>query len=111
MSLVGGFRHHQVLWTALAGAALFSASIAVWPAHGNQILQWFYDFPSRTGVFRGHYSTGFEESAFQPCGSKQRWWVEVDDRAEPGWSRAIAAHNRRSYVEWRGTRTGKGRYG
>jgi hypothetical protein len=25
--------------------------------------------------FRGHYSAGFEEEAFLPCGVAERWWV------------------------------------
>jgi hypothetical protein len=104
-------RSRAILWLALVATALFAAWTEIWPAHSNQILRWFHDFPRRTAFYRGHYSTGFEESAFHPCGSAEVWWVDVDEKAEPQWSRAMAAHDRLSYVEWRGVRTGKGRYG
>ena len=108
---MAGYQRRAMLWATLVAAVLFTAWTAVWPTKGNQILRWFREFPSRTAVFRGHYSSGFEESSFRPCGSAERWWLEVSEKNYDQWSTAMAPHKGRTYIELRGTRTGKGQYG
>jgi hypothetical protein len=64
------------------------------------------------GDFRGVYVTGFEASAFRPCGWPAAWWLSGDLRpifevmppADPGSPRA-------AYIHVRGARSGPGRYG
>lgn len=83
-----------------------------------------------TGTFRGHYTVGFEASAFVPCASDA--WVLPSDslgdepylhRAWVTWPPAAARQvhwpdaprdrfgSPRYYVKWRGTVTGPGNYG
>lgn len=84
-----------------------------------------------TGVFRGHYTPGFESSEFVPC-TADGWfvrgdsldWYPLDNRrawAEwaPGFRQRLKWPNAprdqhgysRFYVRWRGTVVGPGRYG
>jgi len=85
-----------------------------------------------TGIFRGHYTPGFESSAFVPCES-DGWFLPADSleaysldsrRAwatfQPGVSQQRlewpdVEHDRygnpRYYVRWRGTVVGPGHYG
>jgi len=84
-----------------------------------------------TGVFRGHYTSGFEASEFIPCAA-DGWFIPGDSldtypfnarRAWVTWPAAVgesvkwpdAARDRygnsRYYVKWRGTVVGPGRYG
>ncbi len=86
-----------------------------------------------TGVFRGHFSSGFEESRFIPC-SRDAWFIPEDSldvypydarRAWVSWSSGYTgpvplkwpdvpnddAGNPRYYVRWSGTVVGPGLYG
>ena len=78
------------------------------------------------GVFRGHYTPGFEASKFTPCAS-DAWFIPSDSLSyrsawatwRPGVGRELkwpkAPHdeygNPTYYVRWRGTAIGPGRYG
>lgn len=72
---------------------------------------------TRSDVFAGRYESGFETSAFHPCGSEEQWWVTADSAAwarlhEPparvdsvGYLEAVA------FVRLRGRRSPPGEYG
>jgi hypothetical protein len=83
------------------------------------------------GVFRGHYTPGFESSEFVPCES-DGWFIPGDSldlypfnarRAWATWPPGVGRdlkwpdaprdsyRNSRYYVRWRGTVVGPGRYG
>jgi hypothetical protein len=84
-----------------------------------------------SGVFRGHYTPGFESSEFVPCPTSawflpadsldgypydaHRAWVEwsIGFMREVSWPTAPrdTYGNSRYYVRWRGTVLGPGRYG
>lgn len=85
-----------------------------------------------SGVFRGHYTPGFESSEFVPC-LADGWFLPSDSlsttpyderRAWATWSPAASRHvawpdtaprdsygNPQFYVRWRGTVIGPGHYG
>jgi hypothetical protein len=84
-----------------------------------------------TGIFSGHYTTGFEASDFIPC-AEDGWFIPGDSldsysinlrRAWATWSAGVDAGlawpdvprdsygYSRYYVTWRGTVVGPGRYG
>lgn len=70
------------------------------------------------GDFRGHFSEGFEESRFVPCGDSTRSaWVTFAPAARPpnvapDWPAVPAVNgSRRWLVHWHGTLTGPSRYG
>ena len=83
------------------------------------------------GVFRGHYTPGFESSEFVPCAA-DGWFIPGDSldlypfsarRAWTTWPPGVGRGlkwpdarrdrygNSRYYVRWRGTVVGPGRYG
>lgn len=83
------------------------------------------------GVFRGHYTPGFESSEFIPCAA-DGWFIPGDSldlypfnarRAWATWPPGVGRNlewpdaprdrygNSRYYVRWRGTVVGPGRYG
>ena len=79
------------------------------------LAQWLHEKAGRkSGTFRGHYVSAFETSAFEPCGSGEKWWVEgniVDLRKPANPSEPGEWEPREFYVEWRGTRSATGNYG
>ena len=84
-----------------------------------------------TGIFRGHYSPGFESSEFVPCpadgwftpGDSLDWTPFNNRRAWVEWAPGLIQRlkwpkapqdeygSSRYYVRWRGTVVGPGRYG
>jgi hypothetical protein len=70
----------------------------------------------RSGAVRCFYSWGFEVEAFQPCGSKEGWWV-VSMNPEAGrtlsrrYREATSGPYQRVYAELKGTPSTKGRFG
>ena len=82
------------------------------------------------GVFRGHYTGGFEESKFVPC-PQDAWflpgdsldvyrydarmaWAEIPGATSINWPEKVPHNSWGSalfYVRWRGAVTGPGRYG
>lgn len=68
-----------------------------------------------TGVYRGHYTLGFETRAFRACGERDSWWVETFNPAHfpaltHAQTAALAAPADEAvmiYVEWRGTRSAR----
>ncbi len=71
-----------------------------------------YGDESRTGIFRGIYTLAFEQSTFQPDGSKCRWWMVGDIDAllfTLGTGRSYAGSSARVEVE--GLLSVPGRYG
>jgi hypothetical protein len=68
--------------------------------------------------FRGHFSEGFEESRFVPCGDSTRYaWVTFTPAARPpnvapDWPDVPVVNGYpRWFVHWHGTMTGPSRYG
>jgi len=68
-------------------------------------------------VFAGRFESGFETSAFHPCGSEEQWWVTADSGA---WARLHAPPARTdsggyleavAFVRLRGRRSPRGEYG
>lgn len=69
------------------------------------------------GVYRGHYTRGFEANGFVACGSDKGWWVEFasaevsnDLNARVPGPSALERYVT-AYVVWRGTPSRKGSYG
>ena len=64
------------------------------------------------GSFQGHYSAGFEVSAFRPCGADESWWTSGDLQpvfdAMPD---SVPVGYGTVFVHWRGDLSGKGQYG
>lgn len=75
-------------------------------------------FAVEVGEFRGHYTSGFEESSFVSCGDTAvfRTWVDLAGKAQqqerPRWPGAVRGESyQRVYVRWRGTLVGPFHYG
>jgi hypothetical protein len=66
------------------------------------------------GTFTGHYSLGFEQSRFTPCGGGPSSWVVLSDRSQRARfpPDTTAADGYAEYfVRWRGRQLGPGQYG
>jgi len=69
--------------------------------------------PPESGIYRGHYTFGFEHSDFQPCERSEMWWVSLEEgenlakaaMATPGITNATV------YVEVKGEVSATGHYG
>jgi hypothetical protein len=61
--------------------------------------------------FRGIYAAGFEQESFQPCGSRERWWVINPDSLRAAYNRAGAGAYQPVYAVVRGDTTRAGYYG
>ena len=66
-----------------------------------------------SGVFVGHWRSGFEESEFVPCGVGPAAWVDLAPGVAEGvrWPRGGDKYYPRYFVRFRGTLEGPGRYG
>jgi hypothetical protein len=55
-------------------------------AYDDPLAPGLSDAQGATVRFWGRYTTGFEETSFQPCGRRARWWVQTtaanDDRIQ-----------------------------
>jgi hypothetical protein len=67
------------------------------------------DTGDQAGTFRGIYFQGFETSGFRPCGGSETWWVNQVPRSD--FKQFVQGDGFRVYVEWTGTRSGRGIYG
>lgn len=72
---------------------------------------------SRADLHAGRYESGFEASAFYPCGSDEQWWLTADSAS---WARLHAPPARidsggyreaTAFVRVRGRVTGPGEFG
>jgi hypothetical protein len=61
---------------------------------------------ARSGIFRGHYTHHLEVSRFEPCASRESWWVIGEVRPL-----VHASAGQRVYAELRGDVSGIGSYG
>ncbi len=60
--------------------------------------------------FRGHYTYGFEVEAFEPCGSRERWWVVRGEELYRR-HREISEPYTRVFAVIRGSTGPRGRHG
>jgi hypothetical protein len=98
-SLVNG-QHDERFASAVR--AFFAAVLAVLVISGcGREAPW----PS-AGVFTGYYSKAFEQSDFRPTGSKEIWWLTIDQAMKDP-----APVGRCIYLVVRGTLTPRGSYG
>ena len=109
-------RRFWLLGTLAAVAAVFTLWTVFWPLEEPAPLVQFRErLGSRSGVFRGRYLGGFETSSFQPCGSSEHWWVELEPFHEESirsqLNHSLTHPNGEIYVEWRGRRTARGKFG
>lgn len=64
------------------------------------------------GIHEGLFTLGIEDSVFEPCGRRERWWVTGDDDALRTLAGAyVEAGNRVIFARVRGTVLTGGDYG
>lgn len=71
-------------------------------------------FVEQHGEFSGHYTFGFEESRFSPCGGASPAWVRFSARASEQrirWPKTKDRYNPSYFVRWVGTLRGPWYYG
>jgi hypothetical protein len=66
--------------------------------------------PGADHVWEGLYSSGFEVSAFSPCGSDESWWVEGGDIANRYQTLGVEPYER-VYVRLKGEVSDVGKFG
>jgi len=64
-----------------------------------------------SGRYTGLYSQGFEVDSFQPCGSRESWWVTDGEELRRRYRAIATAQYQQVYVELRGTIGPEGKYG
>jgi hypothetical protein len=67
------------------------------------------DTGDQAGTFRGIYFQGFETSGFRPCDGAETWWVNQVPSGQ--FAQFGQGGDFSVYVEWTGTRSGRGIYG
>lgn len=62
---------------------------------------------------RGHYTVQFEEQSFQPCGSREKWWVSDPGPLMRRYREAMGDHGDYGtvYVDGTAEVSGRGRFG